>query len=138
MVLLWNNERHQKVNTIVSIILLAGIAGFMYSWYFNVLTNKLLIITILPVGVAHWYNRKLENLLQTHDGAQIAIEKKRLIVSRPNQAYETTIKFREIVSVKSTHWLFLEKMKLSLKGNKEIELINFNNQKLILNKINDL
>jgi len=138
MVLHWNNERYQKVNMLVSIILLGGIAGVMYSWYFNVLTNKLLIFAIIPVGLAHLYNRKLESLLQTHDGAQIKIEKKRLILTRPNQDYEAIIKFRDIVSVKSSHWLFLEKIKLSLKSDKEIELINFNNQKSILNKINAL
>ena len=136
MVLDWNNERYQRVNTGVSILLLAFIVGCMYSWYYDVLSNKVLLFLVLPIGLLHWYNRKLEKLLEDHDGAQIDIDNKKLVLSKPNQDYEVTIKFRNIVSVKLSHWLFLEVINLSLKGNKEINLINFHNSKSILGKIN--
>jgi len=136
MVLDWNNERYQKVNAAVSILLLAFIVGCMYSWYYDLLPNKVLLFLILPIGLLHWYNRKLETVLKDHDGAQITIDNKKLTLSKPNQDYEVTIKFRNIVSMKLSHWLFLEVINLSLKDNKEINLINFQNSKLILSKIN--
>ena len=136
MVLDWNNEKYQRVNTGVSILLLAFIVGCMYSWYYDVLSNKVLLILVLPIGLLHWYNRKLEAVLKDHDGAQIDIDNKKLILSKPNQDYEVTIKLRNIVSVKLSHWLFLDVINLSLKGNKEINLINFNDSKSILSKIN--
>jgi hypothetical protein len=136
MVLDWNNEKYQKVNAAVSILLLAFIVGCMYSWYYDVLSNKVLLFMALPIGLLHWYNRKLEAVLKDHDGAQIVIDNKKLTLLKPNQDYEAIIKFRNIVSVKLSHWLFLEVINVSLKGNKEINLINFSNSKSILNKIN--
>jgi hypothetical protein len=135
MLLHWNKERYQKVDTVVSIILLAGIAGFIYAWYFNTLQGGMLIITILPIGLAHWYKRKLEKLLKIYGGAQIDVGNKKLVLLKPGQNYEATINFREITSVKSTRWLFLDKIKLTIKGNREIELINFHDQTSILGKI---
>jgi len=136
MVLDWNNEKHQRVNTGVSILLLAFIVGCMYSWYYDLLSNEILLFLVLPIGLLHWYNRKLETVLKDHDGAQITIDNKKLTLSKPNQDYEVTIKFRKIVSAKLSHWLFLEVINLSLKDNKEINLINFHNSKSILSKIN--
>jgi len=136
MVLDWNNEKHQKVTTGIGILFLAFIAGCMYSWYFEVLSNKALLFFVLPIGLLHWFNMKLETVLKDHDGAQIAIDNKKLTLSKPNQEYEVTIKFRNIVSAKLSHWLFLEVINLSLKSNKEINLINFHNSKTILSKIN--
>jgi len=137
MVLNWNNEKHQRVNTGVSILLLAFIVGCMYSWYYELLSNKLLLIFVLPIGLLHWYNRKLETVLKDHDGAQIVFDNKKLTLSKPNHDYEVTIKFRNIASVKLSHWLFLEIINLSLKGDKEINLINFQNSKSVLSKINE-
>ena len=135
MVLRWNNEKYQKVDTAVSIVLLTSIVAFMLVWYFNALSNSMLMVTVLPIGLAHWYKRKLEKLLKVYGGAQVTVESNKLILSKPEQNYEATIKFREITSVNSTHWLFLDKMKLSLKGNREIELVNICDQKSILDKI---
>lgn len=136
MVLEWDNEKHQRVVTGIGTLFLACIAGCMYSWYFDVLSNKALLFFVLPVGLLHWFNMKLETVLKDHDGAQIDIDNKKLILSKPNHEYEVTIKFRNIVSVKLSHWLFLEVINLSLKGDKEINLINFHNSKSILSKIN--
>ena len=136
MVLFWNKERYQRVDTVVSVVMLAGIAGFMYAWYFDVLPGSTIAITILPVGLAHWYKRKLEKLLKTYGGAQVTVDDDRLTLSKPNQDYEAIVRFHEIRSIKSIHWLFLEKMSLSLKGNREIELVNFCDQKAIQSKIN--
>jgi len=138
MILLWNKERYQKVDTLVSITLLACIAWFMYAWYFDVLPISLLTLTILPVGLAHWSKRKLEKLLKVFGGAHISVDEKKLTLSKPNQNYEAIVWFKNITSVKSSHWLFMEKMILSLKGDKEVMLINFRDQKLLLNKINAL
>jgi hypothetical protein len=136
MVLDWNNEKYQRVNAGVSVLLLAFIVGCMYSWYYDLLPNELLLILVLPIGLLHWYNRKLEALLQDHDGAQIIFDNKKLTLSKPYQEYEVTIKFRNIVSVKLSHWLFLEVINLSLKGDKEINLINFRNSQSVLSKMN--
>ena len=116
MVLDWDNVRHQRVNAVVSVLLLALIVGCMYSWYYDLLSNKILLFFVLPIGLLHWYNRKLETLLKDHDGAQIDIDNKKLILTKPNQDYEVTIKFRSIVAVKLSHWLFLEVINLSLKS----------------------
>ncbi len=136
MVLDWNKERYQRVDAALGTVLLVSIAAFMYAWYFDALPNRLLVITILPVGLAHWYKRKLEKLLKIYGGAQVTVDDKKLILSKPNQNYEATIRFRDIMSVKSAHWLFLDTIKLSLKGDREVMLINFRNQKSILSKIN--
>jgi hypothetical protein len=138
MVLHWNTEKYQRVDAVVSIFLLATVAGSMFAWYFDVLPSKMLFIAILPVGLAHWYKRKLEKLLKAYGGAQVAVESNKLILLKPYQDYKATIRFREITSVQSTRWLFLDKMKLSLKGNREVVLINFRDQKSILSKLNAL
>jgi len=138
MILNWNRAKYQKVDMVISVTLLTTIAGFMVAWYFDLLSSNLLFIAIVPVGLLHWYKRKLEKLLKVFGGAQVALEEKRLILLKPYQNYKATIRFHEIISVQSSHWLLLDKMKLSLKGNREIELINFNNQNLILNKLNAL
>jgi hypothetical protein len=126
------------VDAVVSIALIATIVGFMLAWYFGLLTNNLLFVAIVPVGLLHWYKRKLEKLLKVYGGAQVALENKRLVLLKPYQNYEAAIRFNEIISVQSGHWLFLDKMKLSLKGNRQIELINFNDQDLILSRLNVL
>ncbi|MES9879826.1 MAG: hypothetical protein ABW185_02995 [Sedimenticola sp.] len=136
MVLHWNKEKYQRVNIAVTSIFFATIAGVMFTWYFDAIPSKMLVITILPVGLAHWYKLKLDKLFKAFGGAQIAVEKNRLILSKPDQDFEASIRFREILSVQSTHWLFLDKMKLYLKGNREVVLVNFRDQKSILSLIN--
>ena len=136
MVLYWNDERYHNLDTIVTAFLFVSIAGIMFSWYLDALPNKLLIITILPVGLSHWYKRKLEKLLKTYGGADVTVGSKDLILSKPDQGFEISIKFREITSVKCSRWLLLDKMKLSLKGEREVVLVNFLNQNAIVSKIN--
>ena len=135
MLLDWNREKYQRVDTVVSIFLLATIGGVMVAWYFDLLQNNLLFVAILPVGLAHWYKRKLEKMLKAYGGAQVSVEKNKIILLKPYQDYEATILFREITAVKSSHWMFLNKIVLSLKGNREIELINFRDQDLILSRL---
>lgn len=138
MVLHWDKQKYQKVDTVVSIFLLATIVGFMFAWYFDVMPGNMLFVAILPVGMAHWYKLKLEKLLKAYGGAQVAVENKKLILLKPYQDFEATIKFHEITSVKSTRWLFLDKMILTLKGNREVTLVNFHDQNSILDKLNAL
>lgn len=138
MTLDWNKTKYQKVDAFVSIFLLATIAITMLAWYFDILHGNTLIVAIVPVGLAHWYKRKLEKLLKSFGGAQIEVEEKKLILLKPYQNYKAIIRFRDITSVKSTQWLSLDKIVLSLKDNKEITLINFDNQKIILDKLNSL
>ncbi len=138
MVLHWDKKKYHRVDVAVSVLLLATIGGFMFAWYFELIPGNMLFVAILPLGLAHWYKRKLEKLLKTYGGAQVTVENDKLILLKPYQDYEATIRFREIMSVESTRWLFLDKMKLSLRGNREIELVNFRDQRSILSKLNTL
>jgi hypothetical protein len=138
MVLHWDKKKYQRVDGAVSVFLLATIGGFMSAWHFEVIPGNMLFVAILPLGLAHWYKRKLKKLLKTYAGAQVAVENDKLILLKPHQDYEATIRFREIWKVESTRWLFLDKMKLFLRGNREIELVNFRDQKSILSKLNTL
>jgi len=136
MMSVWNKVKYQRVDGFVSIILLGSIAGSMTAWYYDLVPNQVLLITIIPIGLAHWSKRKLENLLKVFGGAHVVVDDKGLTLSKPDQDYEATIRFHEITSVKSSHWLFLDKMILTLKRNREVELVNLCDQKLILDKIN--
>lgn len=138
MTLDWNKTKYQKVDAFVSIFLLATIAITMLAWYFDILQGNALVAAIFPVGLAHWYKRKLEKLLKSFGGAQIEVEEKKLILLKPYQNYKAIIRFRDITSVKSSQWLSLDKIILSLKNDKEITLINFDNQNLILEKLSTL
>ncbi len=138
MVLDWDKKKYHRVDLAVSVFLLATIGGFMSAWYFEIIPANALFIAILPLGLAHWYKRKLEKMLKTYGGAQVAVENDKLILLKPYQDYRATIKFREIRSVESTRWLLFDKIKLSLRGSREIELVNFCDQKSILNKLNSL
>ncbi|MCW8826044.1 MAG: hypothetical protein OQK78_06435 [Gammaproteobacteria bacterium] len=135
MLLEWNREKYQRVDGVVSLFLLVTIGGFMSAWFFGYLQSHLLFVAIVPVGLAHMYKRRLEKLLKAFGGAQVSVEDKKLILLKPYQDYEAIIRFRDITGVKASRWLTLDKMKLSLKGGKEIELINFCNQNAILGRI---
>jgi len=136
MVLHWDNERYQKIHIAVSLILVASIAGFMYIWFFYTLPTKIMVISILPVGIAHWYSRKLDKLFKVYGNAQVAVDKKTLTLTKKNQQHEAAIRFHEIIAVESTHWLFLNKMKVILKNNREVLLVNLCDHKLLEEKIN--
>jgi len=136
MVLEWDKSKYKRVDTVVSIILLSSIAWLLYAWYFSVVPNEILALSIIPVAVLQLYKRKLEKLLKIYGGSQIKIDDKRLTLVKPNQGYEAKISLRKIVAVKTSRWLFLDKTILSLKDNKEIELINFCDQNNLLGKIN--
>ena len=136
MILHWDDERYHNLDTILTVVLVASVVGFMFAWYFEALPYNILILTILPVGLSHWYKRKLEKLFKTYGGADVTVGSKDLILSKPDQGFEVIVKFREITSVKCSRWLLLDKMKLSLKGEREVVLVNFLNQNTILSKIN--
>lgn len=136
MVLEWDKDKYKRVDGVVSVILLLSIVWLLYAWYFSVVPNSILALSIIPVGVTQLYKRKLEKLLKTYGGSQIKIDGKRLTLLKPNQGYEAKISLRKIASVKASSWLFLDKITVYLNDNKEIELINFCDQKNILCKIN--
>ncbi len=136
MISVWNRVKYQRVDGFVSLLLLGSIAGSMAAWYYDAVSNQLLLVTIIPIGLAHWSKRKLEKLLKTFGGAHVVIDDKGLTLSKPGQDYETTIRFHEIISVESSHILFLDKAILTLKRNREVVLVNLCDQKLILDKIN--
>ncbi len=136
MISVWDKVKYQRVDGFVSVILLGSIVGSMAAWYYDAVPNQVLLITILPIGLAHWYKRKLEKLLKTFGGAHVEVDDKGVRLSKPDQGYETTIKFHEITAVESSRWLFLDKAKLTLKRDREVELVNLSDQDLILEKIN--
>jgi len=136
MISVWNRVKYQRVDALVSVILLGSIVGAMTAWYYDAVPNQVLLMTIIPIGLAHWCKRKLEKLLKIFGGAHVAIDDKGLILSKPDQDYEAKIRFHEIIDVKASSWLFLDKAILTLKRDREIELVNLCDQKLILDKIN--
>jgi len=135
MLSVWNKTKYQRVDGLVSFLLLGSIAGSMAAWYYDAVPNEVLLITIIPIGLAHWSKRKLEKLLKVFGGAHVVVDDKGLTLSKPNLDYEIIIKFHEITEVKTSHWLFLDKAILTLKRNREVELVNLCDQKLILDKI---
>ncbi len=136
MISVWNRERYQRVDGIVSLVLLGSIMGSMTAWYFDAVSNQVLLLTIIPIGLAHWCKRRLEKLLKTFGGAHVVVDHKGLTLSKPDQGYETTIRFHEILSVEPSRWLFLDRAKLKLKRDREVELVNLSDQDLILERIN--
>jgi len=64
------------------------------------------------------------------------VDDKGITLSKPDQDYETTIKFHEITAVESSHWLFLDRARLTLKRDREVVLVNLSDQDLILERIN--
>jgi len=136
MMSVWNRVKYQRVDGLVSAVLLGSIVGSMTAWYYDAVPNQVLLITIIPIGLAHWYKRKLEKLLKVFGGAHVVVDEKGLTLSKPDQDYEAKIRFHEIIDVKPSSWLFLDRAMLTLKRGREIELVNLCDQKLILDKIN--
>ncbi len=136
MMSVWNRVKYQRVDGLVSAVLLGSIVGSMTAWYYDAVSNPVLLITIIPIGLAHWYKRKLEKLLKVFGGAHVVVDEKGLTLSKPDQDYEARIKFHEIIDVKLSRWLFLDRAILTLKRGREVELVNLCDQKLILDKIN--
>lgn len=136
MVLHWDDERHHNLDGILTVVLVGSIVAFMLAWYFEVLPYNTLILTMLPVGLSHWYQRKLRKLFKTYGGASVTVGSNKLVLSKPDQDFEVAIKFRDIQSVKPGRWLLLNKVKLTLKDGREVELVNLLNQDEILKKIN--
>ncbi len=136
MISVWNKVKYQRVDGVISVILLGSIAGAMAAWYYDAVSTPLLLLTIIPIGLAHWYKRKLEKLLKTFGGAHVVVDDKGITLSKPDQDYETTIKFHEITAVESSHWLFLDRARLTLKRDREVVLVNLSDQDLILERIN--
>lgn len=135
MLLHWDDEKYHKLDVMLNAVLITSVVAFMLAWYYKVIPYNLLVFTIVPVGLVHWYKRKLERFFKTYGGAYITVESNKLILSKPDQGFEKVIKFREIRSARSGHWLLLEKMTLSLNDGHEVELINFHEQNAILGKI---
>lgn len=136
MLLCWDDEQYHRLDLVLNLVLVAGIAAFMLAWYFELLPYSMLAITVVPVGVAHWYKRRLEKLFKTYGGAYVTVESKRLVLSKPEQDFEVRIRFRDIQSANSGHWLLLDRLKLSLKDGQKLELVNFSNQNVILEQLN--
>ena len=131
MLLHWDDDRYHKLDLMLTVALVASIAAFLVAWYYEVIPYRLLVVSVVPVGLSHWYKRKLERLFKTYGGAYVTVESNKLTLSKPDQDFEKVIRFREIRSVKSGHWLLLEKMILSLNDGHEVVLINFYGQRAI-------